>query len=159
MDTLGYSIACKKRGTIMNNVDHNLKRFLDAQEYDYELALNEIKDGKKRTHWMWYIFPQLRALGKSSMAKFYGIENMEEARAFLSHPVLGSRLRDISEVLLTLEENDPYMVMGNIDALKLCSSMTLFAEIDGYDSVFGQVINKFYNGKRDENTAELLYRE
>ncbi len=135
---------------------YNLNRFLEAQEHSYEIALNEIKSGFKRTHWMWYIFPQLKELGKSATAKYYGIEDFEEAKMFLEHPVLGARLKEISQALLGLETNDPYKVMGNIDGLKLCSSMTLFAEIEGYGSVFGKVIDKYYNGNKDINTISIL---
>lgn len=135
---------------------YNLNRFLQAQEHSYEIALREIKNGVKRTHWMWYIFPQLKELGRSATAKYYGIENFEEAKMFLEHPVLGARLKEISKALLGLETNDPYKVMGDIDGLKLCSSMTLFAEIEGYDSVFGKVIDKYYDGNKDINTISIL---
>ena len=143
----------------MKNKEYNLDRFLKAQELMYPWALREMQTGRKRTHWMWYIFPQLKELGRSATAKYYGIENLEEAKKYLAHPVLGTRLKEISEALLKLETNDPYRVMGDIDGLKLCSSMTLFAEVEGYDSVFGKVIDKYYGGKRDVNTLEILYRE
>lgn len=117
-----------------------------------------MKKREKRFHKMWYIFPQLKVLGRNLTAKFYGIENIDEAKMYQSHPVLGSRLGEISEALLTFEESNPYMVMGDIDRLPPCCSMTLFAEIARYDSIFGQVINKYYNGKRDDNTIALLYR-
>ena len=139
--------------------NNNLERFAVAQEYSYVRALDEITRGRKRTHWMWFIFPQLKALGHSRNALYYGIEDIEEARAYLAHPVLGERLREISGVLLTLETNDPYRVMGDIDGIKLCSSMTLFAEVDGYESVFGRVIDKFYNGNKDMNTIRILNGE
>ena len=122
----------------------------------YSWALREIKNGRKQTHWMWFIFPQLKALGQSSTALYYGIEDLDEAKQYLAHPVLGTRVKEISEVLLSLETNDPYRVMGEIDGLKLCSSMTLFAEIEGYDSVFGKVIDKYYNGNKDMNTIRIL---
>ena len=138
-------------------MDYHLERFLKAQEHSYNAALQEIKSGCKQTHWMWYIFPQLKELGRSSTAQYYGIEDIEEAKQYLAHPVLGARLKEISEALLTLNTDNPYSVMGSIDALKLCSSMTLFAEIEGYDSVFGKVIFKFYSGKRDIKTIEILY--
>ena len=140
----------------MKDKEYNLNRFLKAQELMYPWALREIKNGKKRTHWMWYIFPQLKALGQSSTALYYGIEDLDEAEQYLAHPVLGTRLKEISEVLLNLETNDPYKVMGNIDALKLCSSMTLFAEVGGYDSVFGKVLDKYFNGNKDMNTIRIL---
>lgn len=114
---------------------YHLKRFLQAQEFNYSMTLQEIKNGCKQTYWMWYIFPQLKELGRSTTAKYYGIADIEEARQYLAHPVLGTRLKEISAVLLTLDTNDPYSVMGGIDGLKLCSSMTLFAEIEGLDSV------------------------
>lgn len=138
-------------------MNYNLDRFIQAQEDSYESALAEIKNGLKRTHWMWYIFPQLKGLGRSSTAKYFGIENLEEAKLYLEHPVLGMRIKEISEALLSLETNDPYKVMGGIDGLKLCSSMTLFAEIEGYDSIFGKVIDKYYNGNKDMNTIRILY--
>ena len=138
-------------------MNYNLDRFIQAQEDSYESALAEIKNGLKRTHWMWYIFPQLKGLGRSSTAKYFGIENLEEAKLYLGHPVLGMRIKEISEELLSLETNDPYKVMGGIDGLKLCSSMTLFAVIEGYDSIFGKVIDKYYNGNKDMNTIRILY--
>lgn len=138
-------------------MNYDLDRFIQAQEHSYETALTEIKNGLKRTHWMWYIFPQLKELGRSSTAKYYGIDDLEEAKKFLAHPVLGARLKEISGALLQLETNDPYSVMGNIDGLKLCSSMTLFAEAGGYDSVFGKVIDKYYAGHKDMNTLMILH--
>ena len=136
--------------------EYDLNRFLKAQELMYPWALREIKSGRKRTHWMWFIFPQLKALGQSSTALYYGIEDLDEAKQYLAHPVLGTRLKEISEVLLSLETDDPYRIMGDIDGLKLCSSMTLFAEVEGYDSVFGNVIDKYYNGNNDMNTIRIL---
>ena len=143
----------KEGGIAMN---YNIERFVQAQEYDYTEALNEIQNGRKESHWMWYIFPQLKQLGRSSVAQYYGIENLEEAAEYLAHPILGVRLREISEALLLLENNDPYQVMGGIDGMKLRSSMTLFAEVAGYDSVFGKVLDKYFEGKKDEHTLRLL---
>ena len=140
----------------MKDKEYNLDRFLKAQELMYPWALKEMKNGRKQTHWMWFIFPQLKAIGQSSTALYYGIEDLDEAKQYLAHPVLGTRLKEISEVLLSLETNDPCKVMGEIDALKLCSSMTLFAEVAGYDSVFGKVIDKYYNGNKDMNTIRIL---
>ena len=138
---------------------YDMNRFVQAQQQSYANALAEIKNGMKRTHWMWYIFPQLKQLGKSPTAKYYGIENIEEAKEYLSHPILGARLREISEALLTLKTNNPDEVMGDIDTLKLCSSMTLFAEIEGDNSVFEQVIEKYYHGNKDKNTLYILEEE
>ena len=137
--------------------EYDLNRFLKAQELMYPWALREIKNGRKQTHWMWFIFPQLKALGQSNTALYYGIEDLDEAKQYLAHPVLGTRLKEISEVLLNLKTNDPYRVMGDIDGMKLCSSMTLFAEVEGYDSVFGKVIDKYYNGNKDMNTIHILH--
>lgn len=138
------------------NMGYNVERFVEAQEYDYARALAEIQNGRKCTHWMWYIFPQLEHLGHSSTAKYYGIANLDEAKEYLSHPILGARLKEICEALLSLKKSNPYEVMGGIDGLKLCSSMTLFAEVEGYDSVFGKVIDKYYNGNKDMNTIRIL---
>ena len=137
-------------------MNYDLDKFVKAQELMYPWALKEMKNGRKQTHWMWFIFPQLKALGRSNTALYYGIKDLEEAKAYLAHPVLGTRLKEISEALLSLETNDPYKVMGGIDALKLCSSMTLFAEVAGYGSVFGKVIDKYYNGDKDINTICIL---
>ena len=137
-------------------MDYNIKRFVKTQEYDYVRALTEIQNGRKRSHWMWYIYPQLKELGRSSTAQYYGIVDIEEAKEYINHPVLGVRLKEISEALLSNGINNPYEVMGDIDRLKFCSSMTFFAEIEGYDSVFSKVIEKYYNGKKDENTICLL---
>lgn len=132
-----------------------LERFLKAQECDYEIALSEIKNGQKMSHWMWYIFPQLKELGYSSTAKFYGINGRNEAEEYLSHPILGLRLREITEELLKLESCDPGYVMGYPDDLKLKSCMTLFLEISG-ESMFQQVLDKFFDGEKDEATLKLL---
>ena len=140
----------------MKDKEYNLDRFLKAQELMYPWALREMKNGRKQTHWMWFIFPQLKVLGQSSTALYYGIEDFDEAKQYLAHPVLGTRLKEISEALLSLETDDPYRIMGDIDGLKLCSSMTLFAEVAGYDSVFGKVIDKYYNGNKDMNTIRIL---
>ena len=137
-------------------MDYNIERFVQAQEYSYDTALAEIKSGIKRSHWIWYVFPQLKELGRSSIAKYYGIENLEEAKLYLSHPILGARLKEISEALLTLETNNPYEVMDAVDVLKVCASMTLFAEIEGYDSVFGKVIDKYFSGNKDTDTIRIL---
>ena len=133
-----------------------LKRFLDAQERDYEQALKEIRSGRKRSHWIWYIFPQLEALGYSSTAKYYGIRDLDEAKAYLAEPTLRARLIEISEALLSLPENDPSIVMGYPDDLKLRSSMTLFAVADPGCPVFQQVLDKYYGGRSDPRTLELL---
>lgn len=136
----------------------SLERFLSAQEHDYEIALSEIRNGRKQSHWMWYIFPQIQGLGYSSMAQFYAIKDREEAVTYLNHPVLGKRLVEISEVLLNLRENDARKVMGYPDDLKLKSSMTLFYVVSGR-TVFKQVLDKYYFGELDEKTVSLLGAE
>ena len=135
---------------------NSLNRFIIAQEYMYVNALEEIKRGEKESHWIWYIFPQLRGLGHSPKANTYGINGLEETKAYLEHPVLSARLIEITEALLTHRGKDIEDIMGDIDALKLRSSMTLFALISEADSVFHRVLDCFYEGKMDEITLELL---
>ena len=132
-----------------------LERFLEAQERDYQIALSEIKSGQKMSHWIWYIFPQLKELGYSSTAKFYGINGRSEAKAYLAHSVLGGRLREISSELLKLKSCDPGYVMGYPDDLKLKSCMTLFLEVSG-EELFQQVLDKFFDGEKDTATLKLL---
>lgn len=137
----------------MNN---NLERFVTAQERDYDTALSEIRAGRKHSHWMWYIFPQLDGLGKSEMAKRYGISDLTEATLYLGHPVLGPRLVEISKALLKLPERSATAIMGVPDDSKLRSSMTLFASVPEADPVFNAVLMKFFEGQRDEATLKLL---
>ena len=132
-----------------------MKKFLDAQEDDYLVALNEIKSGHKRSHWIWYIFPQIDGLGHSSTAKYYSIKDLEEAKEYLNNEILRSRLIEISNELLKLNDSIDN-IMGYPDNLKLCSCMTLFYEADSSIDVFKKVIDKFYNGKFDENTIRIL---
>ena len=134
----------------------DLDRFVEAQEGMYEIALREIRAGKKHSHWMWFVFPQLKGLGKTGMSNLYGIDGVEEAMAYLAHPVLGARLREISGALLTLETNDIRTVMPHPDHLKLCSSMTLFALAAPDEPVFRQVLDKFYHGQMDRLTLNRL---
>lgn len=136
----------------MNN---SLDRFLIAQEHSYDTALREIRAGRKRSHWMWYIFPQIAGLGFSSTAQFYAISSMQEAKDYYAHPVLGKRLVEISEALLALDTSDAGAVMGYPDDLKLRSSMTLFLAASG-DAVFQRVLDKFYSGKPDSKTLSIL---
>ncbi len=135
----------------------DLNRFIEAQKDVYDIALQEIKNGRKTSHWMWYIFPQLSGLGRTSMANYYGISDLEEAKSYLTDEVLGSRLREISNEALKLDEINPVMVFGDIDAMKLRSSMTLFemAASTDEDLVFGKVLDKFYNGERDQLTISM----
>ncbi len=135
---------------------NSLDRFLEAQERMYEVALKEIRNGRKRSHWMWYVFPQLRGLGRSQMAYTYGIKGIEEAKAYLEHPVLSARLIEITEALLTHKGKDIYDIMGDIDDMKLHSSMTLFALTSNENSVFHQVLDCFYDGEMDKYTLSLI---
>lgn len=137
---------------------YNLKRFIEAQELDYEIALLEIRNGRKRSHWMWYIFPQLADLGYSSTAKYYGISNLEEARVYMENSILKSHLIEISEELYKLNDNISN-ILGYPDDLKLNSSMTLFKKANPEIKIFGDVIEKFYNGKEDQATIDLLKKE
>lgn len=133
-----------------------LDRFLDAQRGDYAAALAEVRRGRKNSHWMWYIFPQIAGLGQSSTARYYSIRDLEEAREYYAHPVLGQRLREISGALLELRGSDPVAVFGGIDSMKLKSSMTLFALAAPDDPLFQQVLDKYYGGERDALTLRIL---
>lgn len=133
-----------------------LDRFLDAQRGDYAAALAEVRRGRKTSHWMWYIFPQIAGLGQSSTARYYSIRDLEEAREYYAHPVLGQRLREISGVLLDLRGSDPVAVFGGIDSMKLKSSMTLFAVAAPDDPLFQQVLDKYYGGEQDVLTLRIL---
>ena len=132
-----------------------VERFIKAQEESYGQALEEIKNGYKRSHWMWYVFPQLKGLGRSETARDYGIANRTEAEAYLAHPLLGSRLLEISGELLKLESCDAREVFGRPDDVKLKSSMTLFYLVDG-NPIFKAVLDKFFAGELDEVTADQL---
>ncbi|MBF9220869.1 DUF1810 domain-containing protein [Hymenobacter ruricola] len=134
----------------------SLQRFLDAQQASYPTALAEIKAGRKRSHWMWYIFPQIQGLGLSETARFYALRDRAEAAAYLQHPVLGARLVEISTALLALTSSDAHAIFGSPDELKLKSSMTLFAALPGAPAVFQQVLDRFYDGARDEKTLRII---
>lgn len=131
-----------------------LDRFIKAQENTYLVALNEIKNGRKQSHWMWYIFPQIKGLGMSETSRYYGIDDEEEAKAYLDNEILGSRLREITSELLKLNIDNPVDIFGTIDTMKLKSSMTLFDYVSD-DKIFSQVLNKHYNGEIDEKTILL----
>ena len=138
---------------------NDLQRFKEAQKRDFDTALSEIRRGRKRSHWMWYIFPQIQGLGFSSTSAYYAIQNMAEAEDFLNDPYLGANLRTISEALLKLDTDDPYQVFGSPDHLKLLSCMTLFEAAEGEGGVFTQVIEKYYDGRRDDKTLYILEEE
>lgn len=133
----------------------DLERFVTAQARDYEIALQEVQAGCKRSHWMWYIFPQIKGLGRSETAQYYAIQSAEEATAYLAHPILGKRLQEISIALLGLPTSNAQTVFGYTDSLKLRSSMTLFYQVSHY-FVFERVLKKFFGGELDKNTISIL---
>lgn len=133
----------------------DLDRFIEAQQATYPAALRELRSGRKSSHWMWFVFPQLRGLGRSETSLFYGLEGLPEARAYLAHPVLGPRLRAACEALLRAP-GDADRILGAVDALKLRSSMTLFRRAVPGDSLFDAVLERFYGGEPDPLTEALL---
>lgn len=134
----------------------DLTRFHEAQRYAYQSALTEIRNGKKCSCWMWYIFPQIAGLGRSSTAQYYAIANLEEAIAYRNDDILGGRLIEISKALLELESDDAYVIFGSPDNMKLKSSMTLFALADPDQEIFQKVLDKFFHGERDRKTIQLV---
>ncbi|MBX0289501.1 DUF1810 domain-containing protein [Hymenobacter sp. HSC-4F20] len=135
---------------------NTLQRFLDAQKTAYPAALAEIKRGRKTSHWMWYIFPQIQGLGFSETSRFYGIKDRQEAEEYLQHPVLGPRLVEISQALLALPGTNATAIFGSPDDVKLKSSMTLFSCVPNADPVFEHVLDKFFHGDPDGKTLQLL---
>ncbi len=133
-----------------------LARFLEAQNHTYLKALSEIESGKKTSHWMWYIFPQLKGLGRSDTAQFYGIDNLAEAEDYLAHPALGRHLIQISEALLKIEGGSARDIFGSPDDLKLHSSMTLFSVTSSSNPVFQAVLDRYFGGVPDSTTLSLL---
>jgi uncharacterized protein (DUF1810 family) len=137
---------------------YDLDRFVSAQADTYEDALAELRRGRKVSHWMWFVFPQIAGLGCSDMARFYAIRDWGEARAFLAHPVLGSRLNEATEAILAAP-GSAEAILGGVDAMKLRSSMTLFAAVAGDDDPFIAALDRFFGGARDEATVALLDRD
>lgn len=135
---------------------YNIQRFLDAQKSNYEIALSELQKGKKIGHWIWYIFPQIKGLGVSTISEYYSISCKNEARSYIDNPVLRDRLIEISETLLSIENKTILEIMKYPDNIKLQSSMTLFAEIAPEYNVFQKVLNKFYGGAKDLKTLYIL---
>ncbi|MCD8379303.1 MAG: DUF1810 domain-containing protein [Lachnospiraceae bacterium] len=138
--------------------EYDLERFVRAQENDYETALSEIQSGMKRSHWMWYIFPQIIGLGRSGIAVYYSIADEGEARAYMQNDLLKGHLLEISNALLMIESSDPERVMGYPDNLKLQSCMTLFAEAAPEEEVFQKVLDKYFAGEKDRRTLQILGR-
>ena len=134
----------------------DLTRFEKAQHPCYQKALAELQKGRKSSHWMWYIFPQLTGLGVSRTARYFGITDLEEARAYLAHPVLGARLRESAAAILCHADKTAIEILGYTDAQKLRSSMTLFEAAEGEGSVFTEVLNTFFEGERDGKTENIL---
>lgn len=138
------------------DLDYDLHRFIEAQNGIYKQALAELEAGRKRSHWMWFIFPQIAGLGTSSMAEKYAIRSAEEASAYLADPILGSRLLRCVEAILSVNDCSAHDIMGSPDDLKLRSSMTLFAAVSDHGSPFHKAIDHFYDGKFDERTISIL---
>ena len=140
----------------MNNNAENLYRFIDAQEDVYHKVIQELRNGKKETHWMWFIFPQIAGLGYSSTAKYYALQNVDEARAYLAHPTVGARLLECTEIVLAHKGISALTIFGNIDEMKLRSSMTLFTHVAGPDSLFQQALDMHFDGEQDHRTLDIL---
>ena len=137
---------------------YDLQRFVDAQDRGgtYDRALQELRDGRKTSHWMWFVFPQIAGLGRSPMAQRYAISSLDEARAYLAHPVLGDRLREAARALTGLDTRSPDEVLGGIDAMKLRSSMTLFMRAAPEEPLFAQVRDQYFGGAADDATDDRL---
>ena len=136
----------------------NLKRFVEAQANDYARALAELRAGRKQTHWIWYVLPQLRGLGLSAMADFYGIGSAQEAEAYLAHPVLGPRLRECVAAMNAVHRLSAVQVLGPIDTAKFRSCVTLFGSVDPQGAVFKEALDRFFAGVPDERSVALLKR-
>ena len=140
----------------MAYANNDLTRFLDAQNKLYLTAYTELKKGKKETHWMWFIFPQIKGLGKSTLAKYYAINDLKEAEDFLNHPVLAKHLIEICKVLLEYKRKSIEAILGELDARKLCSSMTLFSQAENADPVFQEILDVFFSGYSDPLTLTKI---
>ena len=133
-----------------------MQKFIEAQDAVYQQVLSELEAGRKLSHWMWFIFPQIQGLGRSSTAQYYAIKDAEQAQAYLKHPLLGARLRECAEILLRLKGKTAIDIFGDIDAVKLRSSMTLFSVVAGQDCVFARVLKKYFNAEPDALTLQIL---
>jgi len=141
----------------MDGDPYNLERFVEAQRGAFEQACAELRRGRKTGHWIWFIFPQIAGLGFSEMSQRYAIRSIEEARAYLAHPVLGPRLREVCGILNGIEGRTVYQIVGSPDDIKLRSSMTLFAKATKENGVFVEVIRKYFGGELDDRTLELAF--
>lgn len=135
---------------------HHLQRFLDAQEHTYNQAYAEIKRGRKTTHWMWFIFPQVAGLGYSETSRHYAISGLSEAKSYMDHQILGKRLLDITDLLLQIKDKSAYEIFGSPDDLKLRSCMTLFSSVPGASPLFQQILDRYFGGMRDPKTDFFL---
>jgi uncharacterized protein (DUF1810 family) len=138
------------------NLDNTLNRFIAAQQSVYPQVLQELRNGKKTTHWMWFIFPQIEGLGHSSTAKYYSIKSIEEAKEYLMHPILGARLLECSKIILEIENKTADDIFGYPDNAKLKSSMTLLNFVSPEHKEFAEVLKKYFSGKQDEQTLSIL---
>lgn len=140
----------------MKSEEFQLDRFLDAQKDSYDIALEELRNGKKRSHWVWYVFPQLRGLGASSASYTYGVVSLAEARAYLVHPILGQRLREATNAMLAHRSMTADSILGELDALKFRSCLTLFSLADPSETIFTDALEYFFGGARDSRTIQLV---
>lgn len=137
-------------------MEKNFERFINAQTTSYEIALREIQNGEKSSHWMWYIFPQIKDLGRSSTTKYYAINTKEEAISYYNHPILGERLKEITAAFLSIEDKSAFDILGSPDHHKMKSCMTLFHSIQEDNDIFFKVLEKYYNGEICEKTRKQL---
>jgi uncharacterized protein (DUF1810 family) len=142
-------------GDLLNDDPYDLDRFVQAQSADYAQALSELRAGEKRSHWMWYVFPQIEGLGQSAMSRRYSIKSAAEAKAYLDHPVLGARVRESFQAVCHITGRSAHEIFGSPDDMKLRSCATLFAAVSD-DDVFFQVLEKYFQGRRDDETLRLL---
>ena len=142
--------------TAVSGDTYNLGRYIRAQKKDFEIAYKEVSNGKKLSHWMWYIFPQIIGLGRTGISVEYAIKSLDEAKAYMENPYLRENIIKICEALLSLSTKDPYQVLGSPDDMKLRSSMTLFSLAVPKEEIFQKVLDKYYYGKPDERTIEIL---
>jgi uncharacterized protein (DUF1810 family) len=141
------------------NDPYDLQRFISAQESVIDDVIHELKAGEKKTHWMWFVFPQIHGLGRSEIAKHYAISSKEEALAYLSHPVLGARLNQCVCILADLSGRSAEQIFGSTDAMKFRSSMSLFASVSADGNIFEAALSKYYDGRPDQATLEILRRD
>ncbi len=149
-----FEILLKKEMTMTDL--YNLQRFIDAQDPVYDTVLSELRAGDKRTHWIWFIFPQLKGLGQTVTSQKYGISSLDEAKAFLAHPVLGVRLRDCTEIINNLSDRPIKSILSFPDDLKFRSSMTLFAQATDDNQLFLDALKKYYNSEFDQLTLDKI---